>query len=259
MPAATAGLYFVVMYVDRNAARSDVQNGYALLVGMRMWGIQYVTLDIASLPLNVYIISGFLMLFQKVVLGVLIPALKRCFGDDERKLWSYLAPALVLALELGPCLLLLGLDMAVVEFWLLLVIQEANSVMKNTGKCHELYVVVRAWLRRPVSEEKLKEMNERREVIAPCDNLGEILSPLVILAALILEAMFDWLPIERAPYLAARDEGILGAWRHRRFRGEAPIMMTVVLVVRPIFCRIEVTVRARQRRGAAAAAGRPAS
>ena len=32
----TVGIYFVVMYVDRNAARSDVQNGYALFVGMMM-------------------------------------------------------------------------------------------------------------------------------------------------------------------------------------------------------------------------------
>ena len=60
-------------------------------------------------------------------------------------------------------------------------------------------MVVCASLRRPVSEEKIKEMNERREVIAPCDNLGEILSPVVILAALTLEGVFDRLPIGRAP------------------------------------------------------------
>ena len=33
----TVGVYFVVMYVDRNAARSDVHNGYALLVGLSAW------------------------------------------------------------------------------------------------------------------------------------------------------------------------------------------------------------------------------
>ena len=138
--------------------------------------------------------------------------------------------------------------------------QEANSVLKNTGKYHELYVVVCASVRRPVSEEQINETNEWREVIAPCDNLGEILSPLVILAALTLEGVFGLLPIERAPYLAASDEGILGGWRHRRFRGEAPIMMIVVLAVRVAFCYIEVAVRARQRRrtetGAVAARGR---
>ena len=72
--------------------------------------------------------------------------------------------------------------------------------------------------------------------------------------------MFDLLPTGRAPYLAASDDGILGGWRHRRFRGEAPIMMIVVLAVRVAFCYIEVAVRARQRRcaatGAVAARGR---
>ena len=117
-----------------------------------------------------------------------------------------------------------------------------------------------ASVRRQVSEEETNEMNEQREVIAPCDNLGEILSPLVVLAALTLEGVFDRLPIGRAPYLAASDEGILGGWRHRRFRGEAPIMMIVVLAVRIAFCYIEVVVRARQRRrtetSAVAARGR---
>ena len=112
-----------------------------------------------------------------------------------------------------------------------------------------------------VSEDTIKEMNERREVIAPCDNLGEILSPLVILAALTLEGMFGLLPIGRAPYLAASDEGILCGWRHRRFQGEAPIkMIIVVLAVRVAFCYIEVAVRAHQQRraatGAVAARGR---
>ena len=258
--ASTAGIYFVIMHLDRSAVQSDVKNGYALLVGMVMWAIQFFTLHLTSLSLNVYVISGVLMAFQKVVLKVMVPVLKRCLGDDDRKLWSFFVPASVLALELGPCLLLMGSDMATLEFWLLLVCQEANSVLKNTGKYDELYVVVCASVHRPVSEEETDEMNEQREVIAPCDNLGETLSPLVVLAALMLEGVFDRLPIGRAPYLAASDEGILGGWRHRRFRGEAPIIMIVVLAVRVAFCYIEVAVRVRQRRrtetGAVAARGR---
>ena len=263
--APTVGLYLVIMCVDKNTPNSDVKNGYPLLFGLAMWGIQYFTLHLTAFrkSLNVYVISGVLMAFQKVVLKIVEPVLKRFLGDDERKLWSFFVPACVLALELGPCLLLLGSDMAALEFWLLLVLQEANSVMKNTGKYHELYVVVRASLHRPVSEEDIKKMNERRKVIAPCDNLGEILSPIVILTALVLEGMFDILPIVRAPYLASSDEGILGGWKHRRFRGEGPIMMIVVLAVRVAFCWVEVTVRARQRRraetGAVAARGRRSS
>ena len=84
--APTAGIYFVIMHVDRNAAQRDVKNGYALLVGMVIWGIQYFTLYLASLSLSVYVVSGVLMTFQKVVLKVLVPVLKRGPGDDDRKL-----------------------------------------------------------------------------------------------------------------------------------------------------------------------------
>ena len=97
--ATTAGTYFVVMHVDRSTVqRDDVKNGYALFVGKCMWATQAFTLYLASLPLSAYVISGVLIAIQKVVLKVGVPVLKRCFGDDDRKLWSFLVPAAVLAL-----------------------------------------------------------------------------------------------------------------------------------------------------------------
>ena len=185
------------------------------------------------------------MLFQKVDLVVMIPIAKKCFGNDERKLWSYAAPAFILSLELGPCLLLIGSDMATVEFWGLIVMQETNSVLKNTGKYTKLYVTVRALLRRPLDEEALKIIEERRATIAPCDNVAEIISPVIIMITIGLESMIDSLPIGRAPYFA--NNGVMGGWRNERFRGEAPIMLTIVFVVRIAFCWIEMKVRARQR------------
>ena len=85
--------------------------------------------------------------------------------------------------------------------------------------------------------------------MAPCDNIGEIASPVFILVAIGLEGLIDALPIERAPYLADANDGILGAWRAQRFRGEAPIMMAVALAVRVISCWVELTIRARMRHG----------
>ena len=96
-------------------------------------------------------------------------------------------PACMLALELGPCLLLLGEDFTTFKFWALLTWQELNSVAKNTGKHDELYVGVRALLCRPVDEEARKLLEEKRQIIAPCDNIGEIASPIIILVALALE------------------------------------------------------------------------
>jgi hypothetical protein len=78
------------------------------------------------------------MVFQKMVLIVLMPVLERCFGDGHDKLWTYVVPAALLALELGPCLLLLGTNMLTLEFWLLIAMQELNSVAKNTGIYAEL-------------------------------------------------------------------------------------------------------------------------
>ena len=192
-----------------------------------------------------FVISAALMLFQKMVLKVIIPALKLCFGDDHRKMWSYAVPAMVLGLELGPCLLLLGSDMTTVGFGGLILMQEANSVLKNTGKFAELYVAARALLRRPIDEESLKLMEEQRSTIAPCDNIGEVVSPIVIMIAIGLESLFDSLPIERAPYFA--DKGVLGGWRNQRFSGEAPAMLIIVFLVRVAFCWIEMKVRDRQR------------
>ena len=85
--------------------------------------------------------------------------------------------------------------------------------------------------------------------MAPCDNIGESASPVVILVAIGLEGLFDALSIKRAPCLADANDGILGAWRARRFRGEAPIMMAVALVVRLISCWVGLTIRARMRHG----------
>ena len=215
-----------------------------------LFAIQLNTLFITSLKdsLNLFVVSGVLMVWQKVILKIIIPVSKKCFGEDQRKLWSYTVPAFMLALELGPCLLLLGEDFTGWKFWALLMWQELNSVAKNTGKYDELYVAVMATLGRPVSDETLKLMEEKRSTLAPCDNIGEIVSPIVILVALVLEGLFDVLPIDRAPYFADANEGILGGWRARRFRGEAPMMMIIVLAVRLVFCWIELVIRARQRR-----------
>ena len=185
------------------------------------------------------------MLFQKVALKTCIPAYKKCFGNDERKLWSFVAPACILSLELAPCLILLGSDMATLEFWGLLVMQEFNPVLKNTGKYAEIYVAVRALLHRSVDEETLKLIEETRTTIAPCDNISEIVSPVIIMIAIGFESLFDLLRIERAPYFA--NNGVMGAWKNERFRGEAPLMLTIVFAVRIVFCWIEMKVRARQR------------
>ena len=105
---------------------------------------------------------------------------------------------------------------------------------------------MRVLLCRPVDEETLKLMEGRRATIAPCDNVGEIISPVFITIAIGFESLFDsLLPIGRAPYFA--NNGAMGGWRNERFRGEAPLMLTIIFSIRIMFCWIEMKVRACQR------------
>ena len=96
---------------------------------------------------------------------------------------------------------------------------------------------------RPVSDDTRNAMEDSRCVLAPCDNIAEIASPVVIGIAVALSGLFDVFGFDRAPYLA--DEGLFDAWQvgHNQFRGEVPIMLLVVLVFRALFCMIEIKLR----------------
>ena len=207
----TVGLYFLVNYLDRNVERTHLKKGYQLLVGSLATLTSYAVLNLASIDFGYLLInSAAVMLFQKAVLSILAPALKNCFGNDDRKLWSYAMPAYILGLELGQCVLFLSSN-PTNEFWSLAMFQEFNSVLKNTGKYDELYAVVRSRVGRPLDESARKRTEEKRAIIAPCDNVGEIMSPVVLIVAIGLEALYSSFGFERAPYLA--DSGILEAWR----------------------------------------------
>ena len=248
---STFALYVVVNRLDLKVEREHVRNGYKLLVASASMFISYQTLNFASRDLRYLTINSVLiMLWQKAVFSVIIPACKKCFGDDDRKLWSYAVPALIFGLELGQCSLFLRSELGA-EFTLLLMVQEANSVAKNTGMYDAFEAFVRGRIGRPINEITRKRMEEKRAILAPCDNIGEILSPVVLIVVISLEALFGKLGIERAPFLAYT--GILGQWRRTgegqsRSVGETPSMLAIVLIVRIVFCWIELKVRRHQSR-----------
>ena len=245
----TFGLYFVVNRLDGKIEREHVKNGYKLLVAVaNMSALRAVLLlakaDFGSLVIN----SGAIMLFQKATLSVVVPLCKKCFGDNDLKLWSYGVPSIVFSLELGQCVLFLRTELGG-EFVSLLIVQESNSVAKNTGLYNEVQAVVRGWVGRPIEESVRKAMEERRAIIAPCDNIGEILSPVVLMVTIGLEILFDVIPgTQRAPYLSR--SGILGAWRRvgEETWGGMLRLLTIVLAVRIFFCWIEIKVRQYQSR-----------
>ena len=239
MLTCTVGVSYAVAHLDKNAERADdAKNGYVMLTCISSWVIVWFSLKITSMKLGGALVTSFVQIsFQMAVLKVLVPASKRCFGDEHRKLWSFKFPAMLLALELGPVLLFLGSDMTSLEFWLLLVVQESNSVLKNTGKYAKLHVNLRERLDRPVDKVALANMEEKRSIVAPCDNIAEIISPLVLLIAIGFETLYGMM-FGRAPYFS--ETGILQAWwmghSNDRYRGETPVMLLVVLLMRIMFC-----------------------
>jgi hypothetical protein len=239
----TVGVYVVVMHLDSEAELSTIKNGYTFLCACIPYEASYISLKIMSSPLDPLISSAFLMSFQKVGLKLVVPVAKRCWGDDERKRWTYVMPTILLGLELPACLLFLQSTLISPSFWYLLIFQEWNSVMNNTGYYTKLYLFVRETIGRPVSDDTRNAMEDSRCVLAPCDNIAEIASPVVIGIAVALSGLFDVFGFDRAPYLA--DKGLFDAWQvgHNQFRGEVPIMLLVVLVFRVLFCMIEIKLR----------------
>lgn len=69
-----------------------------------------------------------LMMFHALCLTVIVPAAKKCFGEDERKQWIFVVPAVLLALEIGPCLLFLGSDVSTWHLWRLVCTEETFLV-----------------------------------------------------------------------------------------------------------------------------------
>ena len=247
---------YVVLVKDHEADPNDVRGGYRFLAGFLTWFSIYMTLLIASGGLRIQgpiAQSLVLMAWSMVQTKIMVPTCKFAFGGcgagqhpEQHKLWTCYMPGFMLALELGPCLLLVGTTIRSFEFWALVVLQEANSVLKNAGLYLQFFVRMSALAGRPCSTSILKRMEERREVLSPCDNFGEIVSPVVILLALAAESLFFACGFDAAPYL--EDTGILAAWKSRSgsrddFRGETPLMLVVVLIIRVGFCLLELHLR----------------
>ena len=187
----TFGIYFVVNRLDHKIQRQHAKNGYRFAFGGAEAVIAYTVLWFASLNLgNLFIDSALIMLHQKAVLSVIIPLSKKCFGDDGRKIWSVGIPSVVLALEPRQCVLFLRSKFDS-DFFAAVDYARAQLGVKNTGQYNEFYSFVRRQIGRPLEESARKLIDEKRQILAPCDNIGEILSPLVLLVVIGLENLFD--------------------------------------------------------------------
>jgi hypothetical protein len=242
---ALVGSYVVVMHLDSKTEPNHMKNGYVYLFASGSSTIAYLCLEIVrGVGLPPLVSSAFLMLAEGVMLKVFIPVAKRCWGDDkQRKLWTCGMPTFLLTLELPACLLFLQSSLTYPSFWYLLMLQESSSVLKNTGYYDQLYLFVLQTAGRPVSDDDRDAMEEERVVLAPCDNIAEIASPVSIAIAVAFSALFDSFGLDRAALLA--ETGLFGGWQmaQSRSRGEVLVMLLVVLAFRLLFCWIEITLR----------------
>ena len=122
------GTYFLVFVCDNKAERIHVKNTYKMGICIIAFGVLYISLQIACAPLTVVGRSMVHVAFHFVAVKALIPVSKLGFGDNERQNWSYIVPAVLLGLELGPCVMFIRSAFDDTSFWLLLFIQELNSV-----------------------------------------------------------------------------------------------------------------------------------
>ena len=106
-------------------------------------------------------------------------------------------PALLLGFELPACLLFFKSSLTNSSFWYLLIFQESNNVLKNTGYYDQFYLFIRQTVGRPVSDDARGAMEQKRMILAPCDNIAEIASPVVIAIAVAFSGLFDSLGPDR--------------------------------------------------------------
>ena len=85
-------------------------------------------------------------------------------------------------MELPATLLLVDAPISSVEFWLLVVLQEGNALLKHLGIYHQLYCRIVACVGRPVGDDAMQVWR----VMAPCDCLAEALAPFVLSVYVLL-------------------------------------------------------------------------
>ena len=174
--AAIVALPYIIMFKDRDASREDTKRGYVLIAGACIGYAVNFMLKIATAPFPASV-SQFETIIKSIVqmitsffaLRLMIPVMKNAFGNDTRKLWSFIIPACVIALEIGQVAIFLGSSVTEWQFWALTGLHEVNSFMRNTGVYLSLFVRIRKVAGQPVSERELQTMEERRSILAPCD------------------------------------------------------------------------------------------
>ena len=177
---------------------------------------------VASSGLDSTVSSIVLILLLRGILRILIPFSQKWLGGG----WRTVVPAVVFISELGSVLLFMSSACNTAQFWLLVGVQEGNALLKNLGVYNWVIVNVRRHTVCPLDEATIDLMEMRRLVLAPADNVAEVIAPVF----LIVFIAFDYL-VPQSPPIASRYDALLS--------------MSVALAIRVSFAVFEYAVERR--------------
>ena len=149
-------------------------------------------LTLSAVDANEYFVSAAFMVSQRFITRMMISYLKVLVGDE----WSLGVGLILFITELGPVALLTSAPFSDVSFWLVLALQECNSLLRNLGTYERVIAFVRSMMNRPLSDDSLADLSARRRVIAPCDNISEVCTPVVVLLAVAFASFSSSIPVD---------------------------------------------------------------
>ena len=121
------GFYFAGKHLLHTG--SPTASGLVLCTGVMFSGCQFEFVRIGSLLVDPAIRSVLIMLFRRPTMKLIVPVAKKCYGHR----WHLTVFVAVVPMELSPALGFLGAPIQSGKFWLLVVGQEGNALLRNLG------------------------------------------------------------------------------------------------------------------------------
>ena len=120
-----------------------------MCAGITANSILFMFLCVGLLQVDAIIRSIMLMMLQRLLVKVLVPCAENCYDEQ----WRVGVFVVVCATELPPALLLADVTLRSITFWLLVVLQEGNALLKNLGIYYGLYCRAMGFIGRLVGED----------------------------------------------------------------------------------------------------------
>ena len=231
------GTAVISLSLDSGKDRTTIKNSNAMCTSISNVGLLYFALSVAGANIDTLVKSAVLTAFAPMVFQVMWAILERTFGEsNDTKPWCFIAPGLILAIDMGQSMLFLETGFDVAKLVPLILMQEVNSILRNLGLYAKWWQQFMAKIGKPYSEEKIERQARRLAVLSPCDGLVECVTPLIVIMVLVAEALYNAL-FEVSP--SFDNIGVLKIWRYGNSTLELVQLLLLVCVIRVVFICFE--------------------